>query len=165
MGKSLSLDIRERVVALVDEGVSCREAARRLRISAASAVRIIQLRKMTGSVAPRARGRPRGGGKLDAVAPFLRREIETRPDMTMPELAERLRATHAVSADPAELSRYLRHRLGLTYKSKEDQELIQWINSPTNRSSRQSGDAVGCAPRGTTGGTGGCQGCALNRTD
>ena len=36
--------------------------------------------------------------------------------MTMPELAERLRATHAVCADPAELSRYLRHRLGLTYK-------------------------------------------------
>ena len=40
MGKSLSLDIRERVVALVDEGLSCKEAARRLRISAASAVRI-----------------------------------------------------------------------------------------------------------------------------
>ncbi len=42
MAKSLSLDIRERVVALVGEGLSCREAARRLRISAASAVRIMQ---------------------------------------------------------------------------------------------------------------------------
>ncbi len=27
MGKALSLDIRERVVALVDEGLSCHEAA------------------------------------------------------------------------------------------------------------------------------------------
>lgn len=42
MGKSLSLDIRERVVALVDEGLSCHEAARRLLISGASAVRIVQ---------------------------------------------------------------------------------------------------------------------------
>ena len=36
--------------------------------------------------------------------------------MTMPELADRLRDIHDVRADPAELSRYLRHRLGLTYK-------------------------------------------------
>ncbi|MFV0512389.1 MAG: helix-turn-helix domain-containing protein, partial [Jhaorihella sp.] len=50
MGKSLSLDIRERVVALVDEGLSCHEAARRLRISAASAVRIMQRKKRTGGV-------------------------------------------------------------------------------------------------------------------
>ena len=116
MAKSLSLDIRERVVALVGEGLSCREAARRLKMSAASAVRIMQRHKARGSVAPKTRGRPRGNGKLDAVAVFLRREIETRPDMTMPELAERLRAIHGVRAAPAELSRYLRHRLGLTYK-------------------------------------------------
>lgn len=116
MAKSLSLDIRERVVALVGEGLSCREAARRLRISAASAVRIVQRHKVRGSVAPTPRGRPRGGGKLDAVSRFLRREIKARPDMTMPELADRLRDIHDVRADPAELSRYLRHRLGLTYK-------------------------------------------------
>ncbi len=30
MGKSLSLDIRERVVALVEEGLSCHEAAHRV---------------------------------------------------------------------------------------------------------------------------------------
>lgn len=51
MGKSLSLDIRERVVALVEERLSCHEAARRLRISAASAVRIIQRKKRTGGMA------------------------------------------------------------------------------------------------------------------
>ena len=35
MGKSLSLDIRERVVTLVGDGFSCREAARRLALAAA----------------------------------------------------------------------------------------------------------------------------------
>ena len=49
MGKSLSLDIRERVVSLVEGGFSCHEAARRFRISAASAVRIMQRKKRTGS--------------------------------------------------------------------------------------------------------------------
>ena len=53
MGKSLSLDIRERVVLLVEDGLSCREAARRLRISAASAVRIVQRKKRTGGIGDR----------------------------------------------------------------------------------------------------------------
>ena len=56
MGKSLSLDIRDRVVVLVDEGLSCQETARRLRISAASAVRIIQRKKRTGGVTAAASG-------------------------------------------------------------------------------------------------------------
>lgn len=122
MAKSLSLDIRERVVWLVGEGLSCREAARQLRISAASAVRIVQRHKQRGSVAPCTRGRPRGGGKFDPVAAFLRAEIEARPDMTMPELAERLWEIHGLHAAPAELSRFLKHRLGLTYKKISDRD-------------------------------------------
>lgn len=50
MGKSQSLDIWESIVALVDDGLSCHEAARRLRISAASAVRIMQRKRRTGGV-------------------------------------------------------------------------------------------------------------------
>ena len=57
MGKSLSLDIRERVVSLVETGHSCHEASRRLCISAASAVRIMQRRRRTGCVAPALQGR------------------------------------------------------------------------------------------------------------
>ena len=72
MGKSLSLDIRERVVSLVEDGNSSREASRRLRISAASAVRIMQRRRRPGSVAPSLQGRRwmwfrdflKGGSKL-----------------------------------------------------------------------------------------------------
>ena len=56
MGKSLSLDIRERVVSLVETGHSCHEASRRLCISAASAVRIMQRRRRTGCVAPALQG-------------------------------------------------------------------------------------------------------------
>jgi len=121
MGKSLSLDIRERVVALVDDGFSCREAARRLRISAASAVRIMQRKRQTGGVKTSPQGRPRGS-KLDVVSGWLQTRVEAEPDITMPELAELLKQEHAVTATPAMLSRHLIHRLGFTYKKIPDRD-------------------------------------------
>lgn len=121
MGRSLSLDLRERVVALVDEGCSCREAARRLRISAASAVRIVQRKRRTGGAKAAPQGRPRRS-KLDAVSDWLRRRVQEEPDITMPELAEVLRQEHNLAATPAMLSRCLIHRLGLTYKKITDRD-------------------------------------------
>ena len=82
MGKSLSLDIRKRIVSLVEVGHSCHEASRRLRISAASAVRIMPRRRRTGSVAPALQGRPRQC-KLDVVSKFLKGQVEAAPDITM----------------------------------------------------------------------------------
>lgn len=119
MGKPLSLDIRERVVALVDEGLSCHEAARRLCISAASAVRIMQRKNRTGGVRAAAQGRPRRS-KLDAVSDWLRTRVEAEPDITMPELAEALKVECDLAATPAMLSRHLIHRLGFTYKKIPD---------------------------------------------
>ena len=81
MGKSLSLDIRERVVGLVDDGLSCHEAARRLQISAASAVRIMQRKKRTDLVNSDPQGRPRRS-KLGGVSDWLKSRIETEPDIT-----------------------------------------------------------------------------------
>ena len=85
-------------------------------------MRIRQRHQRTGSVAAAKRGRPKGSGRLEAVGGFLRREVEGRPDMTMPELAERLRAVHGLHAAPAELSRFLKHRLGFTYKKISDRD-------------------------------------------
>ena len=119
MGKSLSLDIRERVVSLVEDGYSCHEASRRFRISAASAVRIMQRVRRTGSVAAAAQGRPRIS-KLDAISDFLKARVEAVPDITMPELAAELLDAYGVRATPAMLSRHLIHRLGYTYKKIPD---------------------------------------------
>ena len=116
MGKTLSLDLRERVLAFIVEGHSCHEAARRFRISAASAVRIRQRRRQTGSIAPAKRGRPKGSSRLEVFAGFLKTTVDRRPDITMPELAEALIQEHDMRAAPAELSRFLKHRLGYTYK-------------------------------------------------
>ena len=119
MGKSLSLGIRERVVALIAEGFSCHEAALRLRISAASAVRIMQRKRRTGGVKAAPQGRPRRS-KLDTVSDWLKSRVEAEPDITMPELAEVLKQEHNLTATPAMLSRHLIHRLGFTYKKIAD---------------------------------------------
>ena len=110
MGKTLSLDLRERVLAFIVEGHSCHQAARRFGISAASAVRIRQRRRQTGSIAPAKRGRPKGSSRLEVFAGFLKTTVDRRPDITMPELAEALIQEHDMRAAPAELSRFLKHR-------------------------------------------------------
>lgn len=133
MGRTLSLGLRTRDMWFIDEGHSCHQAARRFRISAASAVRIRQRRQKTGSVAPARRGRPRGSGRLEAFSAFLKKTVDHRPDMTMPELADLLWQEHDMRAAPAELSRFLRHRLGYTYISEAAQETVRGTVSPTNR--------------------------------
>jgi transposase len=51
MSKGYSIDLRERVVAIVESGESAREAARLLDLGASTAIRWIARWTMTGSVA------------------------------------------------------------------------------------------------------------------
>jgi len=92
-----------------------------LRISAASAVRIMQRKKRTGGVSAAPQGRPRRS-MLDAVSYWLRARVDAEPDVTMPELAEALKTEHNLTATPAMLSRHLIHRLGFTYKKITDRD-------------------------------------------
>ena len=52
MSKALSVDLRERVVAAIAGGASCREAAARFGVSASSAIRWASLVRGQESVAP-----------------------------------------------------------------------------------------------------------------
>ncbi|MDA9822264.1 IS630 family transposase [Paracoccaceae bacterium] len=114
-GKSLSLDLPECVVSLVETGHSCHEASRRLCISAASAVRIMQRRRRTDSIAPALQGRPRQS-KLDVVSDFLKGQIDAAPDIAMSKLATVLFERHTIRATPAMLSCHLIHRFNYAYK-------------------------------------------------
>jgi transposase len=84
MGKSHSLDIRERVVAMVEAGHSSRSAARRFAIGDSTAIRVMQRRCKTGAVSPPRQGRPPGRGKLAAYRAFLIAQVKA---------TERARAT------------------------------------------------------------------------
>jgi len=107
MGKPLSVDLRSRIRAFVDAGRSRRAAAEHFDVSPSAVIKLMALVGAIGSVEPARQGRPRGTGKFAPVSGFLKDQVESVPDMTMPELAEALHEAHGLSAAPAALSRFL----------------------------------------------------------
>ena len=91
MARALSLDLRERVVAAVADGISCRAAAVRFGVSAASAIRWRQRAVREGSPAPKPQGGDRRSGRIDAHGDLIRATIVETPDMTLEELQAVLR--------------------------------------------------------------------------
>ena len=104
MPKTLSMDLRERIVRHVREGHSRRSAAAKFAVSASSAVRIVARQLATGSVAPKV-GRLGRRSQLDMQRDYLVRRIAEVADITMPELAAEL-AARGIRIDPSNLSRW-----------------------------------------------------------
>jgi len=115
MTKSYSIDLRERVIAHIEDGHTCRATARAFDVSASFAVKLVSRWRATGSTAPARQGRPPGGGKLAPHRDFLIERVEKTPDITMPELAAELDAICSIQVSPASLSRFL-CAAGFTYK-------------------------------------------------
>jgi len=57
MGKPLSMDLWSRALAAVEEGMSCRAAARRFGVAAATVIRWHDQRRSTGAYAAKPPGR------------------------------------------------------------------------------------------------------------
>ena len=114
MGKPLSQDLRRRIVCFVEQGNSCHVAAEKFDVSVSCVIKLMKRLRATGSFAPARQGRP-PGSRLDDARDFLVDTVEARPDITMPELSERLSEARGLEVDPAVLSRYL-VSLGFTYK-------------------------------------------------
>lgn len=114
MPHPLSNDLRDRVVAYVEAGHSCHEAAERFDTSASFAINLMSLWRETGRVEPR----PRGGfrhGKLAPHRDFILAIVAARHDITMPELAQELLMAKGVEIDPSNLSKFL-IACGLSFK-------------------------------------------------
>jgi len=119
MGKAYSSDLRERISAHVAAGHSRRDAARRFGVSPSCAVKLVQRMSKTGSAAPAPQGRPPGAGKLAPHMGKLGRWVDEQPDITMPELAQKLEVESGLKADPSSLSRAL-IGAGFRYKKSPD---------------------------------------------
>lgn len=92
MARAYSLDLRERVLAAVTAGESCRSVAATFKVSVASVVKWSQRFRATGNAA----ARPMGGNRPYALAEereWLLRRLAEKPDVTLrallAELAER----------------------------------------------------------------------------
>jgi transposase len=96
MGKPYSMDLRERVIAAIEGGMSTRAAAARFSIGIATAGAWARLKRATGAVRPAKQGKPKGS-VLDAHADFILRALKETPDTTLDEMVERLRDERAVT--------------------------------------------------------------------
>jgi transposase len=118
MTKSLSEDLRSRVIAAVDGGLSRRAAAGRFGIAAASAVRWVREWRESGVT----RAKPQGGDKrsrrIEAYREVILAAIEGQDDITLVELAEFLKTEHAAVFAPSTIWRFLdRHSMTLKKNS------------------------------------------------
>ena len=90
MVKALSIDLRKRVLAAVDGGMSCRKAADRFGVSASSAIRWNDRRRLEGCFGPKALGGDRRSGRIEAYAALILSLVDEEPDITLAELQARL---------------------------------------------------------------------------
>jgi len=115
MGRSISSDLRQRMVRGIASGRTRRAVAEQFEVAPSTAVRIQARFAATGSVEPAKQGRPQGSGKLGPYRDCLVAKVEEQPDITMPDLAAWLEAEHGLTVDPSNLSKLL-CREGFTYK-------------------------------------------------
>lgn len=117
MGKPHPIELRERVVAFVDEGHGHREAARHFRVSPRFVNDLVRLRRDTGSLAPQPQGNGGGHGKLAGVIDWIEARVANKGEITLDELTAELAETHGITVHRATVWRTLRN-LGLTHKKR-----------------------------------------------
>jgi transposase len=119
MGAPYSLDLRERVVAVVAAGTSRQAAAARFQISLSSTNRWVQRAAATGSAA----ALPMGGKKpfsLAEQADWINTRIAEKPDITGRELLAELRERD-VAVSYFAVWKFL-DRAGLTFKKNSSRQ-------------------------------------------
>ena len=90
MARTLSQDLRDRVLAAIDGGLSCRAASARFGVSVSSAIRWRQRVREHGHAVAKPRGGDRHSGKIEAHNGFIRELIAEQGDMTLVEVQARL---------------------------------------------------------------------------
>jgi transposase len=116
MGKPYSLDLRERVVAALEGGMSTGQAAARFSIGKATAGAWGRLKRSQGDGRPAKQGKPKGS-VLDAHEAFILGALQEKPDTTLEEMVERLAAECSVRVVTAAVWKFLERR-ELTHKKR-----------------------------------------------
>ena len=115
MGRAYSLDLRERVVAAVAAGQSCRAVAVTFKVSVASVVKWSQRFRSTGSAA----ARPVGGNRPSVLAgerDWLLKRLAEQPDVTLRTLLAEL-AGRGIKVSYYAVWHFFEHE-GISFKKK-----------------------------------------------
>lgn len=118
MGQPLSMDLRTRVLAAIDAGMSCRAAAARFGVGAATAIRWHAQRRATGDFAPRPQGGDMRSRRVEAHREMILSLWEAHKDATLEELRVALAETGLVVSTSTLHRFFVRHRI--TRKKRPD---------------------------------------------
>ena len=116
MGKPHPIELRERVVAFVEEGHTHRAAAAHFRVSPRFVNNMVILKRETGSLEAKPQGHGGLGYKLGGHHDWLMQRVAENGDLTLDELCAEL-AGRGVVVHRSSIARAL-HRLGLSHKKK-----------------------------------------------
>ena len=115
MARTLSTDLRTRVIAAVEGGLSRRAAAERFGIGVATAIRWVRTFRTTGAVGASPKGGDLRSHRIEAHREVLLRAITDQVDITIAELAELLAREHGLRVARSTVWRFL-NRHGMTFK-------------------------------------------------
>ena len=139
--RTISLDLRERILAAYDASEGTREdIARRFRVSLGMVKKLLQQRRHTGSIAPRHHLAGRKPRILSSHQRQMRALLGRKPDLTLKELRSGLGLECSLQAIHVVLG-----RMGLTYKKR-----LSARRNKTARTSRGRAGAGGAGKAGST---------------
>lgn len=116
MGHALSMDLRVRLLAAIDDGLSCRAAAARFGVAPSTAIRWHAQRRKTGNFAARAQGGDMRSHRVEQRAADILALWAARKDISLEELRQAL-AEIGLSVSVAGLHRFFARR-GMTRKKR-----------------------------------------------
>ena len=90
MARALSQDLRDRVVAAIECGLSCRAAATRFGVGVSSAIRWRQLALRHGRAVAKQQGGDRLSSRIEAHSGFILALVEEQGDITLSEIQGKL---------------------------------------------------------------------------
>lgn len=116
MAQALSMDLRIRLLAAVDDGMSCRAAAARFGVAPSTAIRWQAQRRDTGNFAPKPQGGDMRSRRVEDRGDDILALWEARKDITLEELRLAL-VEIGLTVSVAGLHRFFARR-GLTRKKR-----------------------------------------------
>ena len=126
MAKTLSADLRVRVIAAVEGGLSRNAAAARFGVAVATAVRWLRAWRETGATAAKPKGGDLRSHRIEAHGEVILGAIEAQVDITLAELADLLKRGHGARFAPSTIWRFL-DRHGMTLKKNRARQRARQV--------------------------------------
>jgi transposase len=142
--KTISVDLRERILSAYDDDGGTREdVARRFRVSVGMVKKLLQQRRHTGDIAPRHHRAGRKPLILDSHHRRMRSLLGEKPDLTLWELRQALTLECSLQAIHVALV-----KMGLSYKKRRSEPANRTVPTLRGRGKSGGGAKVGSIRRG-----------------